>query len=237
MEQLQTFSLQIVHSPRRKKSCRIQVGKQNVIVTVPQNYGEIKINQLLKKHRPWIEKKITEQKKIVVPKAKKYEDGEIFTFLGKDYPLRIIFCDDFSSTPTTKIANESLEVTIAKNDNHPRQTIKKALEIWYQAVALKILTEKNHIFGKMLGVQARSIKIKDYKSRWGSCTRSKEITYNWRIIIAPEQIVDYLVVHELSHILQHNHSPAFWQLVKKIIPDYKKSNEWLRKNGLHLVIS
>jgi predicted metal-dependent hydrolase len=78
------------------------------------------------------------------------------------------------------------------------------------------------------------IDVKDFKSRWGSCTPKGEVQYNWRIIMAPNSVCDYVVVHELCHLIQHDHSPKFWKLVERVVPDYDDSKGWLRENHLKM---
>lgn len=81
-----------------------------------------------------------------------------------------------------------------------------------------------------------SVKVKSYKSSWGSCSRSGDISFHWAIIMAPHYIVDYVVVHELCHMIHHNHSPAFWQQVEKVLPNYSECRGWLKVNGQELNI-
>ena len=88
----------------------------------------------------------------------------------------------------------------------------------------------------MVGVNPKSVGIKTFKSRWGSCHLSGDILYNWNIVIAPNRIVDYVVVHELCHLKQHDHSDKFWKLVGQVIPDYAECKEWLRVNGRALEV-
>ena len=114
--------------------------------------------------------------------------------------------------------------------------VRQHLEYWYLSHALDRLTEKSHRFAEILGVKPKSIKVRDYKARWGSCSASGDVSYNWKIIMAPHHIVDYVVVHELCHMLQHNHSPRYWQHVEKIIPGYREDLEWLKVNGVGLFI-
>jgi predicted metal-dependent hydrolase len=78
--------------------------------------------------------------------------------------------------------------------------------------------------------------VKDFQSRWGSCTPRGRVDFNWKIIMAPNRVVDYVVVHELCHLKQHDHSPQFWKLVESIMPDYLESKEWLRVNGASLMV-
>ncbi|GIR95865.1 MAG: hypothetical protein CM15mP98_08350 [Paracoccaceae bacterium] len=91
-------------------------------------------------------------------------------------------------------------------------------------------------FAQQMRVQPYGITVKNYKSKWGSCTANNKISYNWRIIMAPDHIIDYLIVHELSHIIEPNHSKNFWYHVGTYCEDFQKKRKWLRENGHMLVL-
>jgi predicted metal-dependent hydrolase len=114
--------------------------------------------------------------------------------------------------------------------------LRTALEQWYFSKALEKLKEKTKRYSEILSVKPISVSIKEYKSRWGSCSTNGEVTYNWRIIIAPHHIVDYIVVHELCHLLEHNHGPKYWKHVESVVPDYRICREWLKTHGQTLII-
>ena len=107
---------------------------------------------------------------------------------------------------------------------------------WYEKHALERLKEKTERYSKIIGVKPVSVNIKDYKSRWGSCSSNGDILYNWRIIIAPHKIIDYVVVHELCHILEHNHSKKYWRHVSNNFHNYVECQNWLKFNGRTLTI-
>ncbi|MBD0378090.1 MAG: M48 family metallopeptidase, partial [Flavisolibacter sp.] len=94
----------------------------------------------------------------------------------------------------------------------------------------KIIPRAKH-FAKQLGVQYNNISILDLKYRWGSCTSKDNIHFNWRIIKVPVYVVDYIIVHELAHLLEANHTEAFWNIVSVQLPHYNKGKGWLRENG------
>ena len=104
------------------------------------------------------------------------------------------------------------------------------LEGWYQRQADRLLKDKTDRLAKIVGVCPRSVSIKSYKSRWGSCSSNGELTYNWRIILAPHRIVDYVVLHELCHLLEHNHSARYWAHVERHAPGWRACRDWLRHN-------
>ena len=101
----------------------------------------------------------------------------------------------------------------------------------YREKARAILTDKTEYYGRLIGVTYNRIRIADQKTRWGSCSSRGTISYNWHLILLPENILDYVVVHELCHLLEMNHSPRFWSQVEKILPDYRDRRNWLKKKG------
>ena len=94
-----------------------------------------------------------------------------------------------------------------------------------------IFTRKTEYYARIMGVTYGRISIREQKTRWGSCSSAGNLNYNWRLIFAPEEIVDYIVVHELAHRLEMNHSKAFYNIVESVLPDYRKAQKWLRENG------
>lgn len=97
--------------------------------------------------------------------------------------------------------------------------------------AKKALEEKCRFFAGRMGVSYGRIAVREQKTRWGSCSAKGNLNFNWKLILMPEEILDYLVVHELAHRIEMNHSPAFWRVVEREIPDYKERRAWLKRNG------
>ena len=116
------------------------------------------------------------------------------------------------------------------------EKVRNALTQWYRAHAEKRLKQKVQRYAKIVGVEPVSVGIKSFKSRWGSCSVKGDILFNRKIIIAPNRIVDYVVVHESCHLKRHDHSPEFWKSVERVIGDYKECKKWLKENGRGLEI-
>ncbi len=219
----------------RKCSIAIQIINYNIKVIAPRTLSDKKINEFVINKKSWIEAKLKLQSEYVLPKAKKYINDEIFSYLGDKYSLKIIISD----SPKVKLEKKYIKVPIGPKYNNrenwdintKRSFIKDALAVWYTEQAYKCLLKKTKYYSAKLGVYPKTIKVSHYKSRWGSCSITGDISYNWRIISAPHFIINYLVVHELCHLLEMNHSRSFWQNVESLLPDYKKRRKWLKLNS------
>ena len=101
----------------------------------------------------------------------------------------------------------------------------------YKKRALGIISRRVAHYAGLMGVDYGQITIRDQKSRWGSCSSNKNLNFSWRLILMPIEVMDYIVVHELAHLKEMNHSKAFWAEVEKILPDYNDQRRWLKENG------
>ncbi len=220
------FPVEVVRTDR-KRSMSVQLEDAGVKVRVPKSLSDDRVRDLIVKKLPWIRRKLKELKLAVPLKLKEYVDGEIFSYLGKDCQLKVLFGD----TPSVKLRGGYLAATVSVAAGEQAAEVRSLLMDWYLEQAQKNLEEKTRRYAKVLGAEPKRILLGDYKSQWGSCSVTGAISYNWRIIIAPHRIVDYVVVHELSHIRHHNHSAQFWNCVASVIPDYRECRSWLRRNG------
>lgn len=114
--------------------------------------------------------------------------------------------------------------------NEKRDIIKDALIKWYFALAIKIINRRVNRYSRLLDLFPKEVIIKDQKKRWGSCSSSGILRFNWRIVMAPISIVDYVIVHEMCHLRIKNHSSDFWKLVSVALPDYQRRKDWLKNN-------
>ena len=134
--------------------------------------------------------------------------------------------------PAVKVTAQCLQVNFYRN--LPQPSLPVFLSRWYHLQALSYLKERTCFWAKRIGESFNRITIKDQRSRWGSCSSLHNLNYNWRIIMAPEAVIDYLVIHEAAHLVHLNHSEAFWALVAQHDPDFRLHKRWLRDNGLRL---
>ena len=225
------FVAEIIRSSKRKTSA-IKIQKGKVFVMVPERLSITIIESLITEKSRWIKEKLAIQKEIIAIKPKEFVSGEAFFCLGISHPLKI----ESGLYPAIQLHQDELVVSVRDKTADNAQAIKQLLIKWFKQKAEVSLKDKTEHYSKIIGVNPSSVTIKSFKARWGSCSVTAGIQYNWKIIIAPDRIVDYVVIHELCHILHHNHSPAFWKTVERYCHDYRDCSAWLKINGARLDI-
>ena len=215
----------------RAKSATIKVEGGVVVVVVPRTLTQERIKRLLDDKKLWIQQKIALHPQAKITNEKQYVSGESFSYLGRNYRLKVTE----GELTQIKLVQGRLTISVPKCASESK-LIKYALTSWFRRRAELKLREKIIRYSPIVGVETNSYKVKEFQSRWGSCTPSGRVDFNWKIIMAPNRVVDYVVVHELCHLKQHDHSPQFWKLVESIMPDYAESKEWLRVHGASLMV-
>lgn len=155
----------------------------------------------------------------------RYENGAVLPYQGQEYTLEIRQYPSYKK-PGVMPEGSRLVVLTARTDN---DVVKKAVKEWYAARAVSIIPARVAYYQKQMGVSIGRICIKDVRSRWGSCSSKRNLNFNWRLVMAPLSVLDYVVVHELCHLKEMNHSKAFWALVEEILPDYTMQRKWLKE--------
>lgn len=222
------ISIAVIRSPKRK-TVSISVKDGNVAVSVPSAVSNAYIRDVLIKKINWIKRKVAEFRERPPAKVRKYLTGERFDYLGESLQLQLVEDND----PSVLRQGNQLVLALPKPYNFA-ENIKHMLSVWYHNQAIGVFSEKVQYFASIIGVEPSGIEIKKYKARWGSCTIHAKVQFNWKLMMAPHYVVDYVVVHELCHILEHNHSPAFWSHVQRVYPRYPECKQWLKDNG-HLL--
>ena len=225
------FPVEVIRTDR-KRSASIYLDGEGIKVRVPKGLSDSCVRDLIARKSPWIKRKLREVELAAPPRPKEFASGETFSYLGRNYRLKVLFGD----TPSLKMRGGYLEANISGSSKTREEEVRSLLLDWYRKHAQEKLEEKTHRYAKILQIEPNCVSVKDYKSRWGSCSTTGDISYNWRIVMAPHHIVDYVVVHELCHLLEHNHSAVYWRHVERIIPDFKKCREWLKQNSERLRI-
>tara|TARA_A100001015_G_scaffold51650_1_gene56740 strand:+ start:2701 stop:3405 length:705 start_codon:yes stop_codon:yes gene_type:complete len=222
--------IEIIFSKKRK-TVSIQVNPHGIKVRSSYWLTKYEIKQFLLKNELWIKQKVNEQKSKVKTKLDLIDNQEMLLG-GKRFILKVTS----DIIPKPKIENNHLYLS-----NHPDivksfGTPRKQIQIIVKEYAYNLLLEKTKSFSLIMSVNPISIKIKDYRSRWGSCSFKGDISYNWKIIFAPIEVIEYLIIHELSHLIFFNHSKEFWLKVEEFQPNFKNYRKWLKNNSYKLDI-
>ena len=225
------FKAEVIRTDRRK-TATVKVEEGKVSVVVPKSTSTDKVEVLVTKKTKWIREKLLLQREYQPHKPKEYVSGESFTYLGRNYRLKVLT----DPNKSVKLKSGRLVVQVPPSVQKRDQYIRGVLTEWYRAHALEKFQEKVERFSEIVRATPSSVGIKTFKGRWGSCSTKGHVLFNWKVIIAPNPIVDYVVVHELCHMKQHNHSPAFWQCVASVIPDYMECKHWLKVSGRRLEV-
>jgi predicted metal-dependent hydrolase len=220
---------------RGRKSVSIVVRPDMTVeVIVPHALAEKAIDQIVATKQDWINKKLKELGNSEYQRTEHlYLDGELFLFMGRHLTLDIT-----AGRGGVRINDDSLQVTVPPGLQGEDRTfyIRQKLFDHYLTEAQRVLREKTITMADAFGVTPVYISVKNYKSRWGTCFGDGRIYYNWKLILAPEGIMEYVVAHELCHLKVPNHSKRFWEFLETEIPDWKARRRWLKINGHALSI-
>ncbi len=134
-----------------------------------------------------------------------------------------------------KVVIGSNSITIFQAEDS-RKHPKTIFEDWLKEYSRKIITDRTKMLAKENNFEFKKISIREQSTRWGSCSSEKNLNFNWKLILGPQKVLDYVIVHELSHTVEMNHSKAFWLVVQKVMPDYLTYRNWLRVNGNSLKV-
>lgn len=237
----ESIGVNVVYRKRKNISIRI-IPKNTIEIISPRSVSISFLKKVLEEKSSWIMKTLDKFENVDESfKDRKYVNGEIFYYLGKEYELKII--DDKNSENNKKnycyidIKDENLIIT---TNNNEIEYIKNELKRWYKIESEKVVITRLEVLKKekpiMNKLVPKVIKIKEQKKRWGSCTSSKTIYINSRISMATIEVIDYILVHEFSHLAYMNHSKNFYNLVEEILPNFKESEKWLKENSYKLTL-
>ncbi|WP_281951862.1 M48 family metallopeptidase [Nitrosophilus kaiyonis] len=202
----------------RRKSLKLFIKDGAVIIKAPSFINRETIDNFVKKHLFWIKINLENYEK----NRKIFKEGEKFLFFGKEYPLlikkgvkKVVFDNAFY------IDNENFD--------------KENLIDFYKKEAKEYIEKRVIYFAKNFNLSFNNIKINSAQKRWGSCSSKNNLNFSYRLIMCPKEVIDYVIIHELSHLTHFNHSKDFWTLVSKRCPNYKYCEKWLFENYLKTI--
>ena len=220
--------MDIIYSVRRsskRKSVTITIERdRNVVVHAPHHASDEAIARIVEAKQHWIYEKTRHSQKYTDrphPPGKELVNGESALYLGRSYRIEIVGAETECIRFDQRFLIPAWGV--------PRK--KDAMREWYIARAKELIPPRVVKQARELGVSFGRTRIVDSRYRWGSCTVRDNITLNWRLIKAPMFVIDYVIAHELAHLLESNHTPRFWNIVKTQVPTMDRARNWLKEHG------
>jgi len=226
------INYKVNRSRKRRKTISLQVRNEaDVIISAPYFTPADEINSFVQEKQNWINKTIQKQKEATAKsKVREYITGETFYYLGQSHPLEVFF-EPFETAGVVFWNNR-----FYLNTPEGKNLRKHYFVSWYKKKAYDFINQRVEFFSRMLKLQHESVKITSAQSRWGSCSEDNNITFSFRLIMTPPDIIDYVIVHELMHIKEKNHSAAFWKLIEVVMPEYKIHRRWLKENNYKFIL-
>lgn len=214
---LNDVEFNFIHERQQRKSIVFSLrDSKTILIKTPHSIPQNTVRRILQSHAAWICQK-SQMLKQVLPK-------DSMLYLGKSFKVKL--CPLVDAKCSTHWQDGALIIAATKSTN------QLALQEWYKKQALTFLKHRADYWAQRMQVKFTHLAIRDQKSRWGSCSSKKRLSFNWRIIMTPPAIIDYLIIHECSHLREMNHSAAFWQIVAIYDPQFIAHRSWLKKEGI-----
>jgi len=222
----------VVRRSARRRSVGITIEPQGVRVNAPKRMPLERVVDLVSTKARWIVTKQAEMLRIVQP-PKRFEQGEEHWYLGQKLKLQMgetriqpeLFSYNFcKKVPAVELGGDVLRVEMGSSEQ-----VRSALESWYRSEAQRIIPQRVQDYANQLGWPMPTVLVRNQKKRWGSCNSKGELRFNWRLVMIPMELLDYVVVHEMAHLKVLDHSRRYWRLVEQIMSDYKVRHQALEQ--------
>ncbi len=206
----------------RRKTIAVEITKDGeVLVRAPLRLARREVFAFVDQNSGWITRKLDQVRaRKGQREPRRFRDGESFPFLGEQHLLRFVAGGEYLQKQ-----NGEFLLGIDLSDR-----AGDLFRVWYRARAREILEDRVAHFAFRMGLACRTVRITDARERWGSCSAAGTLNFAWRLVMAPPPVIDYVIVHELTHIVEMNHSRRFWERLRCILPDYAERRKWLREN-------
>ena len=230
-----TIAYRIRRSARRKKTLQLTIDDDGAIVASPMNTPDADIRRFVLKNADWILESVAQRNALI--ESSRLVSGNALPYLGRE--IRLAIRDEAALGTRLEFVDWKFEISVPENlePDERDDMIRRELVAWYRSQAERVIGELVDRWWRFFaGANGRRppALIRDQRRRWGSCSSDGTLRFNWRLVMLREDIIEYVVVHELSHLEQMNHSPKFWEVVAKRLPDYKERRRTLRDAGGNL---
>jgi len=216
----------LIKSKKRKKTISLRVRMDGrIVIYAPHRMPQEAIEKFFEEKRGWIHKKLQQREETQQTlKPREFISGERFPFLGDGFPLEVQENRD-RKHPLVFSQNRFIL------DQGAHHRARDLFVRWYRKEARERIEERVEHFSQRLQLFHQGIRITGARYRWGSCSAGNRLSFSWRIIMAPLHIIDYVILHELVHVKEKNHSKRFWEFLEMILPDCREHRRWLRESG------
>ncbi|MCA1055816.1 M48 family metallopeptidase [Rossellomorea aquimaris] len=234
---IHTFAGDTLHFQLRYKN-RTSIGIYfdrfgTIEVQAPRGTSDETVLRLLEEKWDVIQERLQEVKRRMDgPEEKVYEEGEPFLYLGGSFPIRI---DEDATVTQDRVVfdGKTLRIKVKTLDD---DKVQQALKRFYYQKCKALVEKSVAAHQKNFKMKPRSIRISDSQTTWGTCDSNRQLTFNWKLAMAPQEVIDYVVIHEMCHMVHLNHDRSFWRLVGKLMPDYKEKEKWLASSSWKMTI-
>jgi len=224
MQKYRDIEYTLTRSKRKTASIYIERDGQ-VSIQVPEQLTEQQVEELIESKRKWIYTHLAEWRDLNATRVQReYVNGEGFLYLGRTYRLKRVETQD----KPLMLKNGYFCLRI---DNGTALDADAAFKSFFREKGKKRISARVLCFQTKMGVHPKAVRIIELKNRWASCSLRGNLNFHWKCMMAPPPMLDYIIVHELAHLICANHTEAFWNEVDKVMPDYRDRKEWLRVNG------
>jgi len=212
-------------SPKRR-TIGLRIDHRGLTVNAPQRAADSRLEQVLRERSGWLFDKLREWQERQ-PASFNCADGETLLFLGSELVLRLM--EGGPRAQPRLLEDDTLVVEVPVTDD--TAVVRRKLEQWYRTEARRHFVQRLEHYADRMGLEVRNVALSGARTRWGSCNSRGDIRLSWRLIQAPTSQIDYVVVHELAHIRELNHSPRFWAIVEGTLPHYAAAQRALKVGG------
>lgn len=207
----------------RRKTLAICIDREGaVIVRAPLRAAQSVIDRFVREKQDWIrEKSLQGRQRAAARRNLQIGPGTMLPLMGGEYPVRLSDRSGFDGT------------SILVHSDDPEQLLLQ-IKRTYQSVAAAYIQDRIVYYTRMTGLTPSGVRIGSANTSWGSCSGKNRLNFTWKLMMAAPEEIDYVIVHELAHIREHNHSPQFWKLVENVLPDYRERRKRLNETGKKL---
>lgn len=226
--QIADLRVEVRRSPRRRTVDLIVDRFGELVINVPQSLPADDVEAIIRRKQEWIYMKLGRKEAALRPSGlKEYVTGEGFYYLGKKYRLKLFDAtEDVRPVVPLRLLNGRFWLVRSCAVMGREHFVR-----WYTEQGSRWILNAAKALQERVAARPRSVSLRDLKYRWASCNAAGDVYFHWRVMLLPPHVIRYLIVHELVHLHEHNHSPAFYGRLSRVAPDHREIESWLETNG------